>query len=216
MGRVELAVRSKRLQLEEGKLRMENPEMPRYCCCDVIKGAWVWSILWMIVSCLSFLSATQWGGYVVYSILSIVFCALVMHGLKTMNHKLIMPALIFIPISSIGIVIGLTLTLVAAATVTAVCTQDVNYGHISTSCNNDVAAVAGSVLAVAFTLLAIAAGIWIAAWISFYKAYKYIMQSIRNTQQAQQVPLQPQQGMAPQVQQGYPPQPQQGYPPQPQ
>ena len=37
-----------RLQIE-GKSRMENPEMPRYCCCDVIKGAWVWSILWMIV-----------------------------------------------------------------------------------------------------------------------------------------------------------------------
>merc|ERR1712038_1705428 len=163
MGRVELAVRSKRLQLEEGKLRMENPEMPRYCCCDVIKGAWVWSILWMIVSCLSFLSATQWGGYVVYSILSIVFCALVMHGLKTMNHKLIMPALIYIPISSIGIVIGLTLTLVAAATVTAVCTQDTNYYgqsySYSTSCNDTAAAIAGGVLAVAFTLLAIAAGI---------------------------------------------------------
>merc|ERR1712038_622220 len=201
MGRVELAVRSKRLHIE-GKLRMENPEMPRYCCCDVIKGAWVWSILWMIVSCLTFLSATQWGGYVVYSILSIVFCALVMHGLKTMNHKLIMPALIFIPISSIGIVIGLTLTLVAAATVTAVCTQDTHYYgqsySYSTSCNNDVAAIAGGVLAVAFTLLAIAAGIWIAAWISFYKAYKYIMQSIRNTQQTQQVPLQPQQGYPPQ------------------
>ena len=142
------------------------------------------------------------GGYVLYSILSIVFCALLMHGLKTMNHKLIMPALIFIPISSIGIVIGLTLTLVAAATVTAVCTQDVNhYGHISTSCNNDVAAIAGGVLAVAFTLLAIAAGIWIAAWISFYKAYKYIMQP-RNNQPTQQVVLQPQEGFASQPQQG--------------
>ena len=42
------------------------------------------------------------GGYVLYSILSIVFCALLMHGLKTMNHKLIMPSLIYIPLSSIG------------------------------------------------------------------------------------------------------------------
>ena len=46
------------------------------------------------------------GGYVLYSILSIVFCALLMHGLKTMNHKLIMPSLIYIPLSSIGIVIA--------------------------------------------------------------------------------------------------------------
>merc|ERR1712165_164943 len=174
----------------------------------------------MIVSCLSFLSAARGGEFVLFSILSIVFCALVMHGLKTMNHKLIMPALIFIPISSIGIVIALIFTLVVAGTVTAVCTQDTNYYgqsySYSTSCNDTAAGIAGVVLAVAFTLLAIAAGIWIAAWISFYKAYKYIMQSIRNNQ-TQQVPLQPQQGMAPQPQQGYPPQgPQQGYPPQPQ
>merc|ERR1712038_262580 len=150
MGRVESAVRSKRLHTE-GKLRMENPEMPRYCCCDVIKGAWVWSILWMIVSCLSFLSATQWGGYVLFSILSIVFCALVMHGLKTMNHKLIMPALIYIPLSSIGIVIALIFTLVVAGTVTAACSQDTYYNgqsySYSTSCDNTVTAVAGGVLA---------------------------------------------------------------------
>ena len=49
------------------------------------------------------------GGYVLYSILSIVFCALLMHGLKTMNHKLIMPSLIYIPLSSIGIVIACSL-----------------------------------------------------------------------------------------------------------
>merc|ERR1712241_1012398 len=208
MGRVELAVRSK------GKLRMENPEMPRYCCCDVMKGAWVWSILWMIVSCLSFLSAARGGESVLFSILSIVFCALVMHGLKTMNHKLIMPALIYIPLSSIGIVIALIFTLVVAGTVTAACSQDVNYyGHISTSCDSNTTAIAGSVLAVAFIFLTIALGIWIAAWISFYKAYKYIMQP-RNNQQTQQVPLQPQQGYPPQPQQGYAPQPQQGYPPQ--
>merc|ERR1712241_1424457 len=121
MGRVELAVRSK------GKLRMENPEMPRYCCCDVMKGAWVRSILWMIVSCLSFLSAARGGEFVLFSILSIVFCALVMHGLKTMNHKLIMPALIYIPLSSIGIVIGLTFLLVAGAALAVTCSQEIDY-----------------------------------------------------------------------------------------
>ena len=139
-----------------------------------------------------------------------------MHGLKTMNHKLIMPALIYIPLSSIGIVIALIFTLVVAGTVTAACSQDISHnGQYYSTCNTTTTAVAGSVLAVAFIFLAIALGIWIAAWISFYKAYKYVMQP-RNNQQTQQVPLQPQQGMTPQPQQGYPPQPQQGYPPQPQ
>ena len=127
-----------------------------------------------------------------------------MHGLKTMNHKLIMPALIYIPLSSIGIVIGLTLTLVAGATVTAVCSQSTvnsnGFEVSSSTCNDTAAAVAGGVLAVAFILLAIALGIWIAAWISFYKAYKYIMQP-RNNQPTQQVVLQPQEGFASQPQQ---------------
>ena len=132
-----------------------------------------------------------------------------MHGLKTMNHKLIMPALIFIPLSSVGIVIALVVTITGASALAVTCSQEINYyGQTYSRCDNTAATVAGGVLVAVIIFLAIALGIWIAAWISFYKAYKYIMQP-RNNQQTQQVPLQPQQGYPPQ--QGFAPQPQQGF-----
>ena len=49
--------------------------------------------------------------------------------------------------------------------------------------------------------LLISFSIWIPAWIMFYKAYKYILQS-RNNQPTQKVPLQPQEGFASQPLQG--------------
>ena len=125
-----------------------------------------------------------------------------MHGLKTMNHKLIMPALIFIPLSSVGIVIALIVTITGASALAVTCSQEINhYGQTYSRCDNTAATVAGGVLVAVIIFLAIALGIWIAAWISFYKAYKYIMQP-RNNQPTQQVALQPQEGFASQPQQG--------------
>ena len=37
------------------------------------------------------------------AVLSIVFCALVMHGLKTSNPKMILPSLVFIPINTTAV-----------------------------------------------------------------------------------------------------------------
>ena len=30
------------------QLSMADPEVPRYCCCDAIRAAWAWSIVWMV------------------------------------------------------------------------------------------------------------------------------------------------------------------------
>ena len=138
------------------------------------------------------------GGYVLYSILSIVFCALLMHGLKTMNHKLIMPSLIYIPLSSIGIVIACSVY-AAAISVEDSCGEPIYQNGVIVDHCPLTAAGYGKV-AVAVGLL-VSFSIWIPAWIMFYKAYKYILQS-RNNQPTQQVPLQPQEGFASQPLQG--------------
>ena len=124
-----------------------------------------------------------------------------MHGLKTMNHKLIMPALIFIPLSPFS-------STVVAMTVYNACGKPIyQNGQIIDSC---LLTDAGYVL-VAVTICLL--NIWIAAWISFYRAYKYIRQP-RNYQLTQEVSPQTQQGCDPH--QVYPPKLQQGvFPPQP-
>ena len=142
------------------------------------------------------------GGYVLYSILSIVFCALLMHGLKTMNHKLIMPSLIYIPLSSIGIVIACSVY-AAAISVEDSCGEPVykidKWGNrVVDHCPLTAAGFAKVAVAVG---LLVSFSIWIPAWIMFYKAYKYILQP-RNNQPTQQVPLQPQEGFASQPLQG--------------
>ena len=43
------------------------------------------------------------------AVLSIVFCALVMHGLKTSNHKLILPSLVYIPINTTAVMFELAI-----------------------------------------------------------------------------------------------------------
>ena len=40
---------------------------------------------------------------IIEAVLSIVFCSLVIHGLKTSNHKLILPSLVYIPINTTAV-----------------------------------------------------------------------------------------------------------------
>ena len=99
------------------------------------------------------------------AVLSIVFCALVIHGLKTSNHKLILPSLVYIPINTTAVMFEIAI--MAFVPWFSAITWN-NYGYQS-SYRRELVALVAVFGAVVVVLL----GLTLAPWIAFYRVYKF-------------------------------------------
>ena len=110
------------------------------------------------------------------AVLSIVFCSLVLHGLKTSNPKLILPSLVYIPINTTAVMFEIAI--MAFVPWFARITWDMarfagNKGSYSyryaSSYQSDLVALVAVGGACVIVLLALT----LAPWIAFYRVYKF-------------------------------------------
>ena len=112
------------------------------------------------------------------AVLSIVFCSLVIHGLKTSNPKLILPSLVYIPINTTAVMFEIAIMWFVpwfswiSWNMAQSAANKGDFGYIyrsSFSYQRDLVALVAVSGAVVVVLLALT----LAPWIAFYRVYKF-------------------------------------------
>ena len=104
------------------------------------------------------------------AVLSIVFCSLVLHGLKTSNPKLILPSLVYIPINTTAVMFEIAImAFVPWFSAITWNNYDYDYRFAESYYRRELVALVAVCGAVVIVLLALT----LAPWIAFYRVYKF-------------------------------------------
>ena len=102
------------------------------------------------------------------AVLSIVFCSLVLHGLKTSNPKLILPSLVYIPINTTAVMFEIAI-MAFVPWFSAITWNNYDYRFAESYYRRELVALVAVCGAVVIVLLALT----LAPWIAFYRVYKF-------------------------------------------